>query len=67
MEEQGENILRDGERFITFFSSTSNKLNIIAKIPRVFNMAYSSLRLGLPPMSLAFLTNCLNFIASHFC
>lgn len=67
MRKEGKNILRDGEHLITFFSSTSNELNIIAEIPRVFNMPYSSLSLGLSLMSLAFLTNYLNFIASHFC
>lgn len=52
---------------LTFLSPTSNELNIIAEIPRVFNMPYSSLSLGLPLMSLAFLTNYLNFIAFRFC
>jgi len=66
MGEEGENILRDGDHFITFFSSTSDELNIIAEIPNVFNMPYSSLSLGLSLMSLAFLTNHLNFVASQF-
>lgn len=52
---------------LTFLSPTSNELNITSEIPRVFNMPYSSLSLGLPLMSSAFLSNYLNFIAFHFC
>lgn len=57
MGEKRENILRDGERVITFFFPTSNELNTIAEVPHGYNMHYSSLSLRLSRMSSVFLTN----------